>query len=417
MEFLNLDDLARDAKAGKADIIERAHGQTVAAAQRILDRAENDRRDLTSSEHAEWQELKTRMQTTGELVKIARRNCDKITSATAAYSVTGEQATGSAEWRDAIAGRNTQFDIDLGGAYRSKMAKTGNTYERRDLTTTVGTVPTEVLNELILRLTQTSGVLAAAPRTINTNHGATIKVPTLQSFSTAALVAEGSAIGESDPSISAVSMNAYKLAVLLQVSNELVSDTAFDIERYLGEQLGVAIGTQISSLLASTDAGTTQPQGIMGTATTTGVTGGTGLAGAPTLANLNALWYSTPSQYRSSGMGWVMHNSTAQYIAGLLDTTGRPLLLPSLSDSIPGTLFGAPVYVDNAVAAYGTGVASIWCGNMQRFYGVRFAGALRVDVSRDFAFQNDLITYRAIQRLDGRIINSDAGRKFVGGAS
>jgi len=416
MEQLGLDDLARYAKSGQIDIIERAHGQTVAAAQTILDRAANERRELTTAEQVEWDQHSTRLKTTGELVKTARRNRDTIAAATRPY-VEHREKSGSAEWREATAGRNTQFDVDLGGAYRAKMAKSGNTYEKRDLTTTVGTVPTEVLDELILRLTQTSGVLAAAPRTINTDHGATIKVPTLTSFSTAALVAEGSAIGESDPSISAVSMGAHKLAVILQVTSELVTDTAFDIERYLGEQLGVAIGTQISSLFASTDAGTTQPQGIMGTATTTGVTGGTGVAGAPTLANLNALWYSTPSQYRSSGMGWVMHNSTAQYIAGLTDTTGRPLLLPSLSESIPGTLFGAPVYVDNAVAAYGTGVASIWCGNMQRFYGVRFAGALRVDVSRDFAFQNDLITYRAIQRLDGRIINSDAGRKFVGGAS
>lgn len=416
MEHQDLDGLAQYAKAGNADIIERAHGKTVAAAQRILDRAEKEGRNLTTTEQVEWEHLKSNLQTTGELVKLARRNRDKITAATAIYK-SDDRQTGSAEWREAIAGRNTQLDIDLGGAYRARMASTGNTLERRDLTTTIGTVPTEVLNELILRLTQTSGVLAAAPRTINTDHGATIKVPTLTSFSTAALVAEGSAIGESDPSISAVEMGAYKLAVLLQVSSELVTDTAFDIERYLGEQLGVAVGTQISAMLASTNAGTTQPQGIMGTATTTGVTGGTGVAGAPTLANLNALWYSVPSQYRGSGMGWVMHNSTAQYIAGLTDTTGRPLLMPSLSDSVPGTLFGAPVYVDNAVAAYGTGVASIWCGSMQRFYGVRFAGALRVDVSRDFAFQNDMITYRAIQRLDGRIINADAGRKFVGGAS
>jgi HK97 family phage major capsid protein len=54
---------------------------------------------------------------------------------------------------------------------------------------------------------------------------------------------------------------------------------------------------------------------------------------------------------------------------------------------------------------------------MRDFYAVRFAGALRVDVSRDFAFANDLVTYRVLQRVDGRIINSDAARKFVGGAS
>jgi HK97 family phage major capsid protein len=412
----SLNELAMQAKAGRIDIIERAHGEAWSKAKNLLDKAEADRRNLNSVEHAEWSELSSRLNSIKSLRDIAQRNHDKIAAATAPYSESGD-SRGSHEWREAVAGRNSTFDIDLGGAYRAKMAKSGNTYEKRDLTTTVGTVPTEVLNELILRLTQNSGVLAAAPRTINSDHGAPIKVPTLNAFSTAALVAEGSAIGESDPTIAAVTMNAYKVAVMLQVSSELVTDTAFDIERYLGEQLGIAIGTQISALLGGTNVGTTQPQGIMGTATSTGVTGGTGIAGAPTLANLNALWYSVPSQYRGAGMGWIMHNTTAQFIAGLLDTTGRPLLLPSVSESIPGTLFGAPVYVDNAVAAYGTGVSSIWCGNMQRFYGVRFAGALRVDASRDYAFHEDKITYRAIQRLDGRILNSDAGRLFVGGAS
>jgi len=411
-----LNELAEQAKAGHVEVIERARGDAHSKAKNILDRCEAERRDLTSIEYAEYRDHTSRLDTINELREIAKRNRDKIQAATAPYKSTGDHA-GSHEWREAVAGRNATFDIDLGGAYRAKMAKSGNTYEKRDLTTTVGTIPTEVLNELILRVTQNSGVLAAAPRTINTDHGAPIKVPTLTAFSTAALVSEGSAIPESDPSISAVTMNAYKVSVLLQVSSELVTDTAFDIERYLGEQLGVAVGTQISSLLAGTDAGTTQPQGIMGTATSTGVTGGTGVAGAPTLANINALWYSVPSQYRGAGMSWVMNNTTAQYIAGLVDTTGRPLLLPSVSESVPGTLYGAPVYVDNAVTAYGTAVGSIWCGNMQRFYGVRFAGALRVDASRDFAFQNDMITYRAIQRLDGRILNSDAGRKFVGGAS
>jgi HK97 family phage major capsid protein len=412
----SLNELAMQAKAGRIDIIERAHGEAWSKAKNLLDKAEADRRNLNSVEHAEWSELSSRLNSIKSLRDIAQRNHDKIAAATAPYSESGD-SRGSHEWREAVAGRNSTFDIDLGGAYRAKMAKSGNTYEKRDLTTTVGTVPTEVLNELILRLTQNSGVLAAAPRTINSDHGAPIKVPTLNAFSTAALVAEGSAIGESDPTIAAVTMNAYKVAVMLQVSSELVTDTAFDIERYLGEQLGIAIGTQISALLGGTNVGTTQPQGIMGTATSTGVTGGTGIAGAPTLANLNALWYSVPSQYRGAGMGWIMHNTTAQFIAGLLDTTGRPLLLPSVSESIPGTLFGAPVYVDNAVAAYGTGISSIWCGNMQRFYGVRFAGALRVDASRDYAFHEDKITYRAIQRLDGRILNSDAGRLFVGGAS
>jgi len=112
-----------------------------------------------------------------------------------------------------------------------------------------------------------------------------------------------------------------------------------------------------------------------------------------------------------------MHSDTMNYLAGLVDTTNRPLLLPSLSGDAPTTLLGKPVYIDNQVAAFATGVASIWVGDMSSFYAVRMAGALRLEVSRDFAFDEGKVTYRVDQRLDGRIINADAARKFVGGAS
>ena len=405
--------LRESAYAGRTDTITRAHREMHAQAQTILEHATRSGRDLSADEHREFDALSNKLGEMQNLLDIANKRTHAA-SVSARYS---QPNSSSHEWREALAGRDVSFDIDLGGAYRAHLAQSGKSFERRDLTTTVGTVPTQVLNELILRLTQQSGVLAAAPRTINTTDGGTLKVPTLTAFSTASVIGEGATISESDPTLAAVSMSAYKFAAILQVSNELLTDTAFDIERYLGEQLGTAAGLAISSALASTNAGTAAPQGVMGTATTTGVTGGTALAGAPTVANLINLYHSVPSQYRGDGFGWIMHSDTMAHIANLLDTQNRSILLPSLSGDAPSTLLGKPVYIDNQVASFGTATASIWCGSMRDFYAVRFAGALRVDASRDYAFTNDLITYRVIQRLDGRIINADAGRKFVGGAS
>jgi HK97 family phage major capsid protein len=67
--------------------------------------------------------------------------------------------------------------------------------------------------------------------------------------------------------------------------------------------------------------------------------------------------------------------------------------------------------------ATGLGAKSIWFGDMNSFYTVRFAERLTIDVSRDFAFANDLTTYRIKQRLDGRIVDTNAARVFVGAAS
>ena len=413
MSKYDIDALRVSATSGRTDTIIKASRELREHAQSILDHAQRNGRDLTADEHRDFDAITGKLGEIQELIEVSRKRTD-ASAISARYT---SSTTSSHEWREALAGRNITFDINLGSTYARTLANDGRSYERRDLTTTVGTVPTQVLNELVLRLVQRSGVLAAAPRTINTTDGATLKVPTLTAFSTATLIGEGAAISESDPTLNAVSMGAYKYGALLQVSQELINDTQFDIERYLGEQLGTAAGVAISSALAGTNVGSAAPQGIMGTATTTGVTGGTAVGGAPSVANLINLYHQVPAQYRGDGMGWIMHSDTMAYIANIVDGESRSILLPSLSGDAPSMLLGKPVFIDNSVAAYGTGVASIWCGSMRDFYAVRFAGALRVDVSRDYAFANDLVTYRVLQRIDGRITNADAGRKFVGGAS
>jgi len=51
---------------------------------------------------------------------------------------------------------------------------------------------------------------------------------------------------------------------------------------------------------------------------------------------------------------------------------------------------------------------------MSNYLLVRYAGQLVVDSSNDYAFANDLITYRVKQRLDSKVVNTDAARVFVG---
>jgi hypothetical protein len=45
------------------------------------------------------------------------------------------------------------------------------------------------------------------------------------------------------------------------------------------------------------------------------------------------------------------------------------------------------------------------------------AGPIRFDRSDDFAFANDLITFRATVRIDGDLPQTSAIKYFIGGAS
>ena len=100
-----------------------------------------------------------------------------------------------------------------------------------------------------------------------------------------------------------------KYGVLLQVSNELLFDTGVDLEGYLAMQAGRA-GQRLWCPLLVTGTGLGQPTGVI-TSATTGVTGGTGVAGGFTADNLIDLYFSVIAPYRNSAScGWLMKDAT-----------------------------------------------------------------------------------------------------------
>ncbi len=48
---------------------------------------------------------------------------------------------------------------------------------------------------------------------------------------------------------------------------------------------------------------------------------------------------------------------------------------------------------------------------------VRRVGGIKFERSDDFAFANDLITFRAVMRADGDLIDATAIQVYTGGAS
>ena len=400
------------ALAGNVGELRKIRTSLIARAESMLESAQVHGRDLDTSETREFNSLKEQAVELGSLVEHSSERRAKVERETARYKQDNDL---SFEWRSFLKGDNVSVEADYSQILANRVGRKSPGHERRDIVTTTGlnSVPTRVIDEIVLRLVTESAVLQASPRLFNTASGETLRVPQFTSYGTASFVSEGSAYTENDPQASSIEMKAFKAGRLLQVSQELIDDTSFDIESFLAQELGVSVGIAIASAIDGTNIGTSTVQGAFSTATSVGATG-TAANGAPTVDDLITLFYSVNPRYQTNG-SWLMNPTTLKQIVGQNDTQGRSLLLPSLSQDTPTTLLGRPVYTSDSVQAFGTGSkSSVIFGDISRFYYVRFAGGLKLVASKDFALNTGLVTYRIDSRVDGRVVDTSAAKRFVG---
>lgn len=262
------------------------------------------------------------------------------------------------------------------------------------------TVPTSFYERLVAHMIDTAQVLAFAT-VLNTSGGESLQIPKTTAHSSAAIVTEGAAIAASDPAFGQVTLGAYKYGLLIQVSRELVDDSGVDLEGYLAEQAGRALGNAFGAH-AITGTGTGQPRGVT-LDSTLGVTGGAGAA--PTADQLISLFHSVIPAYRNSpGAVWIMRDSTWATIKQLKASGTGEYLVGTLADATDQRLLGKPVIIDANMPAVGAAAKSVVFGDLSQYYA-RIAGGVRFERSDDFAFSTDLVSYRALMRADGALID------------
>jgi HK97 family phage major capsid protein len=117
------------------------------------------------------------------------------------------------------------------------------------------------------------------------------------------------------------------------------------------------------------------------------------------------------------GVGWLMSKSGLAAVRKVKDGDGRFIWTAgSLMNGQPDMLLGYPVYENPAVASVATAAFSIGVGHLPS-YKVRLAGGIQVAQSADYAFNEDVTTFRVTARTDGKLTHASHFVKFKGGAS
>lgn len=384
-------------------------------AKTLLDTAAAEKRELTAEEDASY----TRMTADIESLRAKadklvedQRNADAAEESLRSLMSKPErreEPQENEELRKFFAGETRSIQVAPSQAEARALSKG---------TATAGgnTVPTSFYGQLWEHMIETATLAGGGATIFTTNSGENFEVPITTNHGAAAAVAEAAAIGGTDPAFSKRTLGAFKFGQLITVSRELVEDSGVDLEGYLARAVGRNLGNAFGAKLV-TGAGTTEPTGIT-VSSTLGVTGGTGVVGVPTLDNLIDLFYSVISPYRDQSTAkWLMKDSTAGAVRKIKDTTNNYIWQPSVVEGQPDRLLNKAVLTDPNVAGTGLNAKSVLFGDLSA-YAVRIVNGIRFERSDDYAFANDQITFRAVLRGDGLLIDqTGAVKHFVGAAS
>lgn len=367
------------------------------AAKALLDSAEG--RALTGEEEATYQEMTNVINRANEVIELEQREA-KVAEAMQSSTVDFAAATtGDAEILRKMAAGEIR-----GHEFR---AITGSS--------TGAPVPTSFYDQIV-KVARLVNPLLEYATVINTASGENLQIPSQATFSTATIVGQGVSIGTSEPSFNAfTTLGAYKFSALAQLSKELIADAGVDIVGFLAEQFGNAFGYAIADKIVN-GTGTVEPTGFLAVAGT-GVTGSTGVAGAFTGDQVIDLIYSLDGSLRNRPTFAMLANATSiAALRKLKDTAGNYLFQVGDSKDRRDLVLGVPVIETPAMPSAGTGVNSLAVGDLKSLY-IRNAGGLQIDRSDDYAFGNDLATWRATWRIDSALVQKSDIKKFKGGAS
>ena len=365
----------------------------------VIDLADSEKRGLSAEELQKIDRIEDDIRRADEAIAVATRNEERAVEASAAAK--GFQIA------EPVTERSSSDILREIAATRG-----AHTFERRTMVPSSDTVPVSFFDQ-VFDVARLVGPMLDVGNRINTASGEDITIPTLTQYSTATLKAAGSAIDESEPTYSSITLGAYKYGLLIPVANELIADAGFDISSHLANQAGNGLGFAVNAAL-TTGTGSSQPNGVV-TAAGSGVTGGTGVSGGFTADNLIDLQYTLDGAARRlPGVAYMAAGATIGAMRKLKDDAGQYLYQTNVGT--PDSFAGYNVIENPGMAALATGAKSVLFGHLPS-YQVRVAGGVQVATSTDYAFNTDSTVFRVMMRVDGDLTHASHIKYFKGGAS
>ena len=214
----------------------------------------------------------------------------------------------------------------------------------------------------------------------------------------ASWIEEGGALTFGDATFSQILLDAHKLHVAIKVTEELLYDNAFNLEGYILDQFGKALGNAEEDAFLNGD-GTVKPLGLFA------ATGGGTVAGTLTAAiksdDMLDLVYALKRPYRKKA-SFIMNDKTLSSLRKLKDNNGAYIWQPSYQAGEPDRVLGYAVhtstYAPEDAIAFGD----------YKYYNIGDRGTRSFSELRELFAGNGMIGYVAKERVDGKLILPEA---------
>jgi HK97 family phage major capsid protein len=261
-------------------------------------------------------------------------------------------------------------------------------------------VPSRMENDL-LNIVRFQGTVAQLAREVVTDDGADLALPITSSHGSAAWIGESSAYSPSDEIFRQVTLKAFKATAKIIVSEELMTDSNFDLQAYLVEEFGERIGVLENTAFVVGN-GTSQPEGLL-SATTTSRLGSDFTLSSATVnyATVVAAIFALPPQYRANAQ-FICSDAMLKGFAQMTDTTGQPLTANAVSGQAASFL-GYPLNADPDLPTTASGNVAAVFGDWRRAYRVRRVRGVGVQRQDELHSDTGGVGFRAFERVDGRV--------------
>ena len=214
----------------------------------------------------------------------------------------------------------------------------------------------------------------------------------------ASWIEEGGALTFGNATFSQILLDAHKLHVAIKVTEELLYDNAFNLEGYILDQFGKALGNAEEDAFLNGD-GTGKPLGLFA------ATGGGTVAGTLTAAiksdDMLDLVYALKRPYRKKA-SFIMNDKTLSALRKLKDNNGAYIWQPSYQAGEPDRVLGYAVhtsaYAPEDAIAFGD----------YKYYNIGDRGTRSFSELRELFAGNGMIGYVAKERVDGKLILPEA---------